>query len=88
MMDQSAFIDQLCERYPSLTVIKPAIAKACDQIIACYENGGKVLVCGNGGSTEISIEIDEFGNIEHHEVTIEHTEEILYLEDGPESDKG
>jgi D-sedoheptulose 7-phosphate isomerase len=50
MMDQSALIDQLCERYPSLTVIKPAIAKACDQIIACYENGGKVLVCGNGGS--------------------------------------
>ena len=38
--------------------------------------------------TEISIEIDEFGNIEHREVTIEHTEEILYLEDGSESDEG
>lgn len=28
--------------------------------------------------TEISIEIDEFGTIEHREITIEHTEEIRY----------
>ncbi|MEI7696801.1 MAG: hypothetical protein WCJ16_01545 [Actinomycetes bacterium] len=33
--------------------------------------------------TEISIAIDEFGNIEHREVTIEHTEEIRY-ENGEE----
>ena len=32
--------------------------------------------------TEISIEIDEFGQIEHREVTIEHTEEITFLTDG------
>ena len=31
--------------------------------------------------TEVSIEIDEFGQIQHHEVTIEHTEEIHYLKD-------
>ena len=31
--------------------------------------------------TEISIEIDEFGQIEHREVTIEHTEEIRFLKD-------
>lgn len=49
-MDQHALIDQLCERYPSLTTVKPAIEAACNQLIACYENGGKVLVCGNGGS--------------------------------------
>ena len=30
--------------------------------------------------TEISIEIDEFGQIEHREVTIEHTEEIRYID--------
>jgi hypothetical protein len=29
--------------------------------------------------TEISIEIDEFGQIEHHEVRIEHGEEIVVL---------
>ena len=32
--------------------------------------------------TEISIEIDEFGQIEHREVTIEHTEEIRFINDG------
>jgi len=32
--------------------------------------------------TEISIEIDEFGQIEHREVTIEHTEEIRFLNQG------
>ena len=43
-------IDQLCERYPSLTTVKPAIEEACNLLIACYAQGGKVLVCGNGGS--------------------------------------
>lgn len=37
--------------------------------------------------TEISIEIDEFGQIEHRELTIEHTEEIRYLNDTQENDK-
>jgi anti-sigma factor (TIGR02949 family) len=35
--------------------------------------------------TEISIEIDEFGQIEHREVTIEHTEEIRYID--PNTDR-
>jgi D-sedoheptulose 7-phosphate isomerase len=43
-------VDQLCERYPSLTTVKPAIEEACNQLISCYEKGEKVLVCGNGGS--------------------------------------
>ncbi|CAN2217643.1 anti_SigH_actin, anti-sigma factor, TIGR02949 family [Candidatus Nanopelagicaceae bacterium] len=36
--------------------------------------------------TEISIEIDEFGQIEHREVTIEHTEEIRFLNDSSDPD--
>jgi anti-sigma factor (TIGR02949 family) len=36
--------------------------------------------------TEISIEIDEFGQIEHREVTIEHTEEIRFLNGGTDSE--
>ena len=36
--------------------------------------------------TEISIEIDEFGQIEHREVTIEHTEEIRFLNDASDTD--
>jgi D-sedoheptulose 7-phosphate isomerase len=49
-LDSFSLIDQLCERYPAFTTVKPAIEEACNQLIACYENGGKVLVCGNGGS--------------------------------------
>ena len=49
-MDTKELIDQLCERHPLLTAVRPAIEEACNQLIACYENGGKVLVCGNGGS--------------------------------------
>ena len=36
--------------------------------------------------TEISIEIDEYGQIEHREVTIEHTEEIRFLNDASDTD--
>lgn len=43
-------VDQLCERYPSLTNVKPVIEEACNQLISCYEHGGKILICGNGGS--------------------------------------
>lgn len=35
--------------------------------------------------TEVSIEIDEFGQIEHTEVTIEHTEEIRFFTDDDDS---
>jgi anti-sigma factor (TIGR02949 family) len=38
--------------------------------------------------TEISIEIDEFGQIEHREVTIEHTEEIRFLNPEDSSNEG
>lgn len=43
-------VDELMKRYPVLTEIKDDIAKAAKEIINCYENGGKVLICGNGGS--------------------------------------
>ena len=36
--------------------------------------------------TEVSIEIDEFGQIEHREVTFEHTEEIRFLTEGNDPD--
>jgi len=49
-MNTIELIDQLCERHPVLTPVRPAITAACEQLISCYENGGKVLVCGNGGS--------------------------------------
>lgn len=38
------------ERYPSLEGIKKDTEKAIEAIIVCYERGGKLLLCGNGGS--------------------------------------
>lgn len=40
----------LYERYPSLKACKEDIEQALSLMIATYENGGKILVCGNGGS--------------------------------------
>ena len=41
---------KLYERYPVLEGIKSDIEKALELMISTYKNGGKVLVCGNGGS--------------------------------------
>lgn len=41
---------ELLERYPCLSVCREDIEKASRLICNTYKNGGKVLVCGNGGS--------------------------------------
>lgn len=43
-------LDQLIARYPSLEFCKDDILKAYDNLKEAYTNGGKLLVCGNGGS--------------------------------------
>ncbi len=43
-------IDLLVERYPSLETVKDDIIAAYLLMEECYENGGKLLVAGNGGS--------------------------------------
>ncbi len=43
-------IDLLVERYPALEVCKNEIIEAYLIMEECYENGGKVLFAGNGGS--------------------------------------
>lgn len=43
-------IDELCIRYPVLSVCKNDIEKAAESLIESFENGGKLLVAGNGGS--------------------------------------
>lgn len=43
-------IDELCIRYPVLSVCKNDIEKAAEVLIESFENGGKLLVAGNGGS--------------------------------------
>jgi len=43
-------INELVKRYPVLDEIKSDIEKAAKKNITCYKNGGKILLCGNGGS--------------------------------------
>ena len=42
--------NELLRRYPALEYCKEEIKKAAEVIIDCYERGGKVMLCGNGGS--------------------------------------
>ena len=43
-------IDELLERYPKLEGEKENIVKAYEIMAECYQNKGKLLVAGNGGS--------------------------------------
>ena len=46
----NAFLDELLNRYPVLTDCKDEIQAAGNMILETYNAGGKILVCGNGGS--------------------------------------
>lgn len=48
--DASSIIDGLVSRYPNLASCKNEISDAVDLLVECYGSGGKLLVCGNGGS--------------------------------------
>lgn len=43
-------IKDLLNRYPQLSVCIDAIISAEKELIKCFESGGKLLLCGNGGS--------------------------------------
>ena len=43
-------INELIKRYPMLDACREDIEKILEAIISCYERGGKLLLCGNGGS--------------------------------------
>ena len=47
-------MDNLLKRYPSLEMCRQDVEKALKLIIDTYKSGGKVLVCGNGGSASDS----------------------------------
>lgn len=50
MSREREIFDELFVRYPALEPIKSDIKRAYDIICACYDRGGKLLICGNGGS--------------------------------------
>lgn len=45
-----AHLDLLMDRYPVLSPIKAQIRDSFEIIRLCYENGGKLIIGGNGGS--------------------------------------
>jgi D-sedoheptulose 7-phosphate isomerase len=49
-MEPMKYLEELMERYPALTCVKDEILKAYEVLETCYENGGKLLIAGNGGS--------------------------------------
>ncbi len=50
-------IVDLIKRYPALKEIKDDILQALGEIINAYKCGGKLLICGNGGSAADSMHI-------------------------------
>lgn len=53
-MDNKTILKELCMRYPQLNSFKAVIDEAASAIIKCYSSEGKLLVCGNGGSSSDS----------------------------------
>jgi D-sedoheptulose 7-phosphate isomerase len=49
-VENNFILEELISRYPQLFSVKDEIRKAGECVIASYNNKGKVLVCGNGGS--------------------------------------
>jgi D-sedoheptulose 7-phosphate isomerase len=43
-------LDELVSRYPSLAAVRGQVDAAFHALVDCYAAGGKLLVCGNGGS--------------------------------------
>jgi D-sedoheptulose 7-phosphate isomerase len=50
MEERMDHLTHLIERYPALAQMRGAIEQAYRLLEECYEKGGKLLVCGNGGS--------------------------------------
>lgn len=53
-MEKHIHIKELIKRYPQLSAIENEISKASECLINCFKGGGKLLVCGNGGSSSDS----------------------------------
>ena len=45
-----SFINELMKRYPQLVVVRKEIEESYEVLKKSYQNGGKLLIAGNGGS--------------------------------------
>ena len=50
-------ISELIERYPALEICREDLNLAVEKICKSFSNGGKLLICGNGGSASDSLHI-------------------------------
>lgn len=50
-MDTYSPIKDLLNKFPDLTSLYESINDSANELIKCYSAGGKLLVCGNGGSS-------------------------------------
>lgn len=50
----SYFESSIQAKIETANIMPPAIAQAGKAMVSCLENGGKILVCGNGGSAAIA----------------------------------
>ena len=49
-VNRSGSLDALMVRYPALIAVRAELEEAFYAIYNCYRSGGKLLICGNGGS--------------------------------------
>ena len=50
-------IEELIKRYPALEICRANLFNMVDTICECFRNGGKLLICGNGGSAADAMHI-------------------------------
>ena len=49
-VNENGSLDGLIARYPALGAVRAELEGAFGALYGCYLNGGKLLICGNGGS--------------------------------------
>jgi D-sedoheptulose 7-phosphate isomerase len=53
-VENKDLFEELFRRYPQLQDINDKINESAERLVRCYQNGNKVLICGNGGSSSDS----------------------------------
>ena len=43
-------LSMYCKKYPEIAAIQESLKKCTEMLTVCFQNGGKLLICGNGGS--------------------------------------
>ena len=78
------YVENMVKRYPELSVCEREVELAVEAFVDCYNAGGKILICGNGGSAadaeHISGELLK-GFMQKRPITSEESEKFAPLGD-------